>query len=142
MKSYCKLNESYSTQNALDASPKTKSNDNYPPTELQCGTVTGNKADRRPTFTKSKNIIILRESAADKAHISGLGEISKAFAQVSARANAKTALFSNFTSKSMRKPYKKLHGRLYCKDAAERHMHGIDGERCGIYEIISVISEA
>ena len=97
---------------------------------------------RRPKFTPAEDLILVREVAAAKAHISVFGEKGGRYAKAAENANGNTALLSKVTGKSIQDRYIKLQAAFDKGDAKEFKMSGMGGEVGEIEELLAMMKEA
>ena len=75
-----------------------------PPSEVLPDTRRG----RRPKFSASDDLVIVREVAAAKAHVAGFGDKRERFGEAAVRGNASGLLSTPVTPKSIQHRYTKV----------------------------------
>lgn len=100
------------------------------------------RTGRRPKFTPDDDLIIVREVAAAKAHVSPNGTSKERYETAANKVNAAKKLSFAVTWKSVQDRYKRIQTRFDEMDKVEQGMSGVGGELGEMEDLLSVMKQA
>jgi len=111
------------------------------PTPSQAPLPSATRLGRRPKFTASDDLVLLREVSAARAHVAPNGATRERFDIAARRSNATKKLSCTVTWKAVQDRYKRLQQRYNTRDAIDQQMSGIGGEVGEMEELLSTMKE-
>ena len=100
------------------------------------------RTGRRPKFTPDDDLVLVREVAAERAHIAPNGATKERFETASKKANATRRLTCPVTWKSVQDRYKRIQARFDEHDKIDGLMSGVGGDLGEMQELLSSMKEA